>query len=222
MSGMLTERLLDALPQTQCTRCGYPDCAGYAAALADGSAAIDRCPPGGADGVRRLAALLGVDERPLNPECGNEGPRTLAVIDEAWCIGCTRCLEVCPTDAILGFHKRMHTVIEAHCTGCELCVPVCPVDCIALEVVTPGLSGWAAWSQTQADDARRRYTARQRRVAPPESDQQPVAGVSRPAAIGALPAANNSTEATDARKRRIVEEALARARAARAPRADAP
>ena len=222
MSGTLTERLLDALPQTQCTRCGYPDCAGYAAALADGSAAIDRCPPGGADGVRRLAALLGREERPLNPDCGSEGPRTLAVIDEAWCIGCTRCLEVCPTDAILGFHKRMHTVIEAHCTGCELCVPVCPVDCIALEVVTPGLSGWAAWSQTQADDARRRYTARQRRVAPPESEHQPVAGVARPAAVDALPASNNSTETTDARKRRIVEEALARARAVRAPRAHAP
>ncbi|RDI20098.1 electron transport complex protein RnfB [Pseudacidovorax intermedius] len=222
MSGTLTERLLDALPQTQCTRCGYPDCAGYAAALADGSAAIDRCPPGGADGVRRLAALLGRDERPLNPECGSEGPRTLAVIDEAWCIGCTRCLEVCPTDAILGFHKRMHTVIETHCTGCELCVPVCPVDCIALEVVTPGLSGWAAWSQTQADDARRRYTARQRRIAPPENEQQPVAGVARPAAVDALPAANNSAETTETRKRQIVEAALARARAGRVPRADAP
>ncbi|WP_234192107.1 RnfABCDGE type electron transport complex subunit B [Pseudacidovorax sp. NFM-22] len=210
MTRMQRDRLLDALPQTQCTRCGYPDCAGYAAAMADGSADIDRCPPGGAEGVRRLAQLLGRDERPLDPGCGSEGPRTLAVIDEAWCIGCTRCLEVCPTDAILGFHKRMHTVIEAHCTGCELCVPVCPVDCIGLEVVTPGLSGWAAWSQKQADHARQRYAARRRRLqaagAEPSPENTPTQAP--------VPA---DADADAARKRRIVEAALARARAARQP-----
>ncbi|WP_295376645.1 RnfABCDGE type electron transport complex subunit B [uncultured Pseudacidovorax sp.] len=210
MTRMQRDRLLDALPQTQCTRCGYPDCAGYAAAMADGSADIDRCPPGGAEGVRRLAQLLGRDERPLDPECGSEGSRTLAVIDEAWCIGCTRCLEVCPTDAILGFHKRMHTVIEAHCTGCELCVPVCPVDCIGLEVVTPGLSGWAAWSQPQADHARQRYAAHRRRLQAAGAEPSPE-NTSTQAPVLA------EADADAARKRRIVEAALARARAARQP-----
>lgn len=213
MPRMHRDRLLDALPQTQCTRCGYPDCAGYAAAMADGSADIDRCPPGGAEGVRRLAQLLGRDERPLDPECGSEGPRTLAVIDEAWCIGCTRCLEVCPTDAILGFHKRMHTVIEAHCTGCELCVPVCPVDCIGLEVVTPGLSGWAAWSQKQADHARQRYIARTHRLEMGNA----VAGQSPPDNAPATQGSQQMPDETAERKRRAVEAAMARARAARQP-----
>lgn len=223
MAVSLADRLLDALPQTQCTRCGYPDCAGYAAALADGNAAINRCPPGGVDGMRRLAALLGQEERPLDPACGHEGPRTLAVIDEAWCIGCTRCIEVCPTDAILGFHKRMHTVIEAHCTGCELCVPVCPVDCIGLEVATPGESGWAAWSQAQAAHARQRYGARQRRLeAHPKVQPTAAAGATEPGSVEAQPPAVSTPEADDARKRRIVEAALARARAARAPRGATP
>ena len=108
------------LPQTQCTRCGYPDCAAYARAIASGEAGIDQCPPGGAEGVQRLAALTGLPAVPLNPAHGHEGPRTLAVIDEAWCIGCTLCIEACPVDAIIGTNKHMHTVIEADCTGCEL------------------------------------------------------------------------------------------------------
>src|SRR5690606_20472578 len=119
------------------------DCAGYAQAIARGEAGIDQCPPGGEEGVRRLAALTGQAPRPLDPAFGTEGPRSLAVIDEAWCIGCTKCLDACPTDAIVGIHKRMHTVVEAHCTGCELCIPVCPVDCIGMEVATPGAAGWA-------------------------------------------------------------------------------
>lgn len=226
MAVSLADRLLDALPQTQCTRCSYPDCARYAAALADGSADIDRCPPGGVEGMRRLAGLLGREERPLNPACGEEGPRTLAVIDEAWCIGCTRCLEVCPTDAILGFHKRMHTVIEVHCTGCELCVPVCPVDCIGLEVVTPGTGGWAAWSQEQADHARRRYAARLSRLEARAKVQPAAAEGAAATCADTSPAAAQTSEAADARKRRIVEAALARARAARdqpkSPPADEP
>ena len=98
----LAARLHAALPQTQCTRCGYPDCAGYAQAIAGGEAEINQCPPGGAEGIARLAALTGRALLPLNPANGVEGPRTVAVIDEAWCIGCTLCIEACPTDAILG------------------------------------------------------------------------------------------------------------------------
>jgi electron transport complex protein RnfB len=155
----LAGRILDALPQTQCTRCGYADCAGYAQAVAAGEAGINQCPPGGAEGVARLSQLTRRSVLAIDPQFGTEGPRAMAVIDEAWCIGCTLCLDVCPTDAILGIHKRMHTVIETHCTGCELCIPVCPVDCISLEVATPGKSGWQAWSQAQADAARGRYEA---------------------------------------------------------------
>ncbi|RYY69324.1 MAG: RnfABCDGE type electron transport complex subunit B, partial [Comamonadaceae bacterium] len=158
------ERLHAALPQTQCTRCGYPDCAGYAQAVADGEARINQCPPGGAEGVARLAALTGRAVLPLNPDNGAEGPRTMAVIDENWCIGCTLCMDVCPTDAILGANKRMHTVIERYCTGCELCVPVCPVDCIALENFTGKRTGWDAWLPEQAAEALERYEARTART----------------------------------------------------------
>ena len=165
--GTLASRLLDALPQTQCTRCGYPDCAAYAQAMAQGEADINQCPPGGAEGVGRIAAILEVPVKPLNPDFGLEGPRNVAFIDEAWCIGCTLCIDACPTDAIFGTNKRMHTVIEAYCTGCELCLPVCPVDCIQLEAVSassmaadPGPpTGWNVWSPALADTARRRYAA---------------------------------------------------------------
>ena len=132
---MSAARLCDAidaaLPQTQCTRCGYPDCRSYAEAIA-GGAPINQCPPGGAEGIGRLASLTGRPVVPLNPAHGREGPRRLAVIDEAWCIGCTLCLKACPVDCIVGGPKQMHTVVESQCTGCELCIPVCPVDCIAL------------------------------------------------------------------------------------------
>ncbi len=195
----LAERIHVALPQTQCTRCGYPDCAGYAEAIAAGEAQINQCPPGGAEGVARLAALTGGTPLSLNPANGVEGSRTVAVIDEAWCIGCTRCLDACPTDAILGSNKLMHTVIEPYCTGCELCVPVCPVDCISLENVTGERTGWQAWSQDQADEALRRYTQRKIRLARAES---------------ALPPAAVEDAAQDAdKKRAVIEAALARARA---------
>ena len=154
---LLAARIHAALPQTQCTRCGYPDCAAYADAIAQGSALINQCPPGGAEGVARLAAITSLPAQPLNPANGLEAPRSVAVIDETWCIGCTLCLPVCPTDAILGSNKVMHTVIEPHCTGCELCIAVCPVDCISLENVTGELTGWAAWSKVQADEALIRY-----------------------------------------------------------------
>lgn len=159
------QRIHAALPQTQCTRCGYPDCAGYAQAIALGEAEINQCPPGGAEGVARLAAITNRALLPLNAANGVEAPRTLAVIDETWCIGCTLCLDVCPTDAILGSNKLMHTVIEPHCTGCELCVPVCPVDCISLECVAGARTGWDAWSQEQAAQALQRYEDRRMRLA---------------------------------------------------------
>ena len=153
----LAVRIHAALPQTQCTRCGYPDCLAYAEAIADKGVAINQCPPGGQEGIARLAAITGQPALPLNPANGLETPRAVAVIDEAWCIGCTLCLPACPTDAILGSNKLMHTVIEPHCTGCELCIAVCPVDCISLENVTGELTGWAAWSPAQAEQALKRY-----------------------------------------------------------------
>jgi electron transport complex protein RnfB len=153
----LAQALDDALPQTQCTRCGYPDCRHYAVAIAEGQAEINQCPPGGQEGVVRLAKITGRQPLPLNPANGIEAPRLLAIIDEAWCIGCVRCLEACPVDCILGAAKRMHTVIAEQCTGCELCVPACPVDCIAMIAATPGRTGWQAWSNPQATSARLRY-----------------------------------------------------------------
>ena len=128
---------IDALlPQTQCTRCGYPTCRAYAEAIAANRADIDRCPPGGAEGIAAMAALLGVAPKPLDPSTGVEGPPLVAVIDEDICIGCTKCIQACPVDAIVGAGKRMHTVIAAECTGCELCVAPCPVDCIDLVPVS--------------------------------------------------------------------------------------
>ena len=159
-----SQSILALLPQTQCTRCGFPDCESYAIAIHEGSATINQCPPGGEAGIQRLARLLGQPVLPLNPDNGLEGPRSVVWIDEAWCIGCTLCIDACPVDAIIGTHKRMHTVIEAACTGCELCLPVCPVDCIELENVSGAATGWDAWSATQADDARQRYAARQQRM----------------------------------------------------------
>jgi electron transport complex protein RnfB len=128
----LAARIDALLPQTQCTRCGYPTCRDYAEAIAHDDADIDRCPPGGADGVAALAVLLGTAPKPLDPKYGIEAPPLVAVIDEAVCIGCTKCIQACPVDAIVGAGKRMHTVIADECTGCELCLPPCPVDCIAL------------------------------------------------------------------------------------------
>jgi Na+-translocating ferredoxin:NAD+ oxidoreductase subunit B len=160
----LAERIDAGLPQTQCTRCGYPDCRRYAEAIAAGEAPINRCPPGGAEGIARLAAVTGLSPLPLDPACGVETPRAMALIDEAWCIGCTLCIAACPVDCIVGASKHMHTVIEAQCTGCELCVPACPVDCIAMVPAGDERTGWAAWSAGQAQASQARYRFRTLRL----------------------------------------------------------
>ena len=234
-----------ALPQTQCTRCGYPDCASYAQAIATDGAPINQCAPGGAEGVQRLAAITGQSAQPLNRSFGVEGPLTVARIDEAWCIGCTLCIKACPTDAILGANKHMHTVITAHCTGCELCLPVCPVDCIELDVVSGSATGWQAWSPELADHARSRYGAHRQRLASPRSATarripaavataaalqpgvQTATGTSMPtsnsaAAAQGAPAtsASPAAPAVDPKKAAIAA-ALAKARALRAPSAAA-
>ena len=210
----LAARLHAALPQTQCTRCGYPDCAAYAQAMADEQASINRCPPGGAQGVQRLADLTGRPVLALDPAHGTEGPRTVAVIDESWCIGCTLCIKACPTDAIVGSNKRMHTVIEPACTGCELCLPVCPVDCIQLENVTAARTGWDAWSSAQAQEALDRYAFHQQRQTREAREQQERLEAKARAKLADLPAHTHGAQGAEAaRKRAVIEAALARARA---------
>lgn len=207
--------LNEALPQTQCTRCGYPDCARYAQAMAEGRAPINQCPPGGQAGIERLATLSGQPVLPLNPEHGTQGPRHVAIIDEAWCIGCTLCIKACPTDAILGANQRMHTVIEPWCTGCELCIPVCPVDCIALENVTGTQTGWAAWSAEQARNARERYASRQQRLVREEDAHRQQLQSKAEHKLADLAQHSKGTEDAPqvARKRAIIEAALAKAKA---------
>ena len=209
----LARRIDAALPQTQCTRCGYPDCATYAQAIASGSAAINQCPPGGAQGIARLSVVTGQPVLPLNPDHGTEGPRALAVIDEDWCIGCTLCIDACPTDAIMGVAKRMHTVIEPRCTGCELCVPACPVDCIALENASGKRTGWNAWSAAQADAAREQYRVRTlRRERELAEDEGRCEQTAQASLAESAETASGAGEAALAKKKQVVEAALARAR----------
>ena len=134
----LVEKIEAILPQTQCGQCGYPGCRPYAEAIANGDE-INKCPPGGAEGVQRLADLLGREVKPLDAE---EKPKQIAIIDENTCIGCTLCIQSCPVDAIVGAAKQMHTIIAQQCTGCELCLPPCPVECIHMEVVPETLDNW--------------------------------------------------------------------------------
>ena len=134
----LVEKIDGILPQTQCGQCGFPGCRPYAEAIAKG-AEINLCPPGGAEGVQRLADLLGREVKPLDAE---EKPKSVAIIDENTCIGCTLCIQACPVDAIVGAAKQMHTIIAPLCTGCELCLPPCPVECISMEVITETVDSW--------------------------------------------------------------------------------
>jgi electron transport complex protein RnfB len=133
-SGKLVDQVNELLPQTQCAQCGYPGCRPYAEAIVNDGTAINLCPPGGDDTIRRLATTLGKEVLPLAEQ--PLAARAVAVIDETLCIGCTHCRTACPVDAIVGAHQLMHTIIEAECTGCELCVAPCPVDCISMRALT--------------------------------------------------------------------------------------
>jgi Na+-translocating ferredoxin:NAD+ oxidoreductase subunit B len=205
-----------ALPQTQCTRCGYPDCQAYANAIAHDGAAINQCSPGGAEGIARLSQITGQAVQPLNPENGIEGSRSVAFIDENWCIGCTLCIDVCPTDAIIGSNKLMHTVIEPHCTGCELCIPVCPVDCIELENVTGTKTGWAAWSKQEADAALKRYTIHSN-LGNENAIQMDISKIKKAEEkLADLPVHSQHTDPVILdKKRAIIEAVLAKARSQR-------
>jgi electron transport complex protein RnfB len=202
-----------ALPQTQCTRCGYPDCRAYAQAIAEGEG-IDHCPPGGAEGIARLARIVGRAVVPLDPAHGVEGPRRLAVIDESWCIGCTLCIKACPVDCIVGAPKRMHDVVDAQCTGCELCIPVCPVDCISMVEVTGERTGWAAWSEAQAAEARDRYAFHRLRMERERSENDERLAREAHARLEESDGGSTDPRALE-RKRQVIEAALARARARR-------
>ena len=160
MDQSLAEKIDALLPQTQCTQCGFSGCMPYAQAIVEGHADINQCPPGGAEGISKLALLLSVKEKPLNQDYGIEQPRKVAFIIEADCIGCTKCLLPCPVDAILGANKYMHTVITEQCTGCELCIAPCPVDCI----VMTDLDKPEPWGESDASNARHRYQNKQLRL----------------------------------------------------------
>ncbi len=206
------------LPQIQCGQCGYSGCEPYAAAIVEGRADINQCPPGDAEGVRKIAALLGVEPKPLNTRHGLPKPRAVAIIDENLCIGCTFCLRACPVDAIVGAAKQMHTVLIDECTGCELCVAPCPMDCIAM-VPAVELQGTAAQIadalKTKADSARLRYQFRlQRQSLEKTKHKETVVSHS----VDGMNPRDNLSEPLlrDSRKHDIVQAALKRAAAMRA------
>ncbi len=235
-SRTLADRIEDLLPQTQCTKCGYDGCRPYAEAVAAGTASYNQCPPGGAEGVARLAGLLGKPVIPINPVNGVERPRPVAFIDESLCIGCTLCMQACPVDAIVGAPKQMHTVVTALCTGCDLCVPPCPVDCIAMIPVTGNATGWDAWTQQQADAARVRHDRRlarlagerdaavaraaARRAAAAEATTAAAAGQAAGSAAAAQSASPPTADDAEAKKKAIIQAALERARRKKAEMAE--
>lgn len=212
MTATLAEKINALLPQTQCTKCGFEGCAPYADAIAQGQADINQCPPGGQAGIAKLAALLKVASKPLNPANGMEGPRRIAVIDEARCIGCALCIKACPVDAIVGAPKRMHAVLQDHCTGCDLCLPPCPVDCIEMHVL-PGLQ---AWTPTDADTAQQRFTARTLRLRQERADNDARLAAKATHTLAHLQdQVHASTPQQLEHKRATIQAALARARARR-------
>lgn len=212
----LADLIEDQLPQTQCTKCGYAGCRPYAEAIAAGSAEINQCPPGGAEGIARLAKVTGHPVIALNPVHGFERPRALAFIDESLCIGCTLCIQACPVDAILGAAKQMHTILPSLCTGCDLCVAPCPVDCIVMTPVTDERTGWDAWSQEQADAARARHDLRTVRLVRERSENDARLAAKALAKMKEVTAEVTNTPAELAekeRKRAIIAAAMERARA---------
>jgi electron transport complex protein RnfB len=215
----LADQIEDLLPQTQCTKCGYPACRPYAEAIARGEADINQCPPGGMEGVARLSSVTGRPVIPINPANGVERPRPVAFIDENLCIGCTLCIQACPVDAILGAAKQMHTILPSLCTGCDLCVAPCPVDCIAMvprpEDPDGELTGWAAWSQEQADAARARHDFRSERLKreKEENDARLAAKALEKMRAVTLEETNTAEElAEKERKRAIIAAAIERAK----------
>jgi len=218
----LTDRLEDILPQTQCTKCGYPDCRGYAQALANGEALPNRCPPGGVEGIKRLSKVLAPiypqDAFELNPTidpaCGVERPRPVAFIDPQKCIGCTLCIQACPVDAIVGASKQMHVVLTQWCTGCDLCIPPCPVDCISMIDITGNQTGWDAWTPELANLARARYHDRTQRLDREQKDNDERLAKKAAAKLAALSderPSSSEEEAEKERKRAIIAAAIARA-----------
>jgi Na+-translocating ferredoxin:NAD+ oxidoreductase subunit B len=197
----LAGRIDALLPQTQCTQCGYPGCRPYAEAIAKRKADINQCPPGGDAGIRALAALLKREYKPLNPENGTERPRSVAVIDEARCIGCTLCIKACPVDAIVGAAKLMHTVVTELCTGCDLCIPPCPVDCIATVPATD-----PAWDRARADAARARFESHRARLGREKHERREHL---------ARNALETKADPAAERKRAVIRAAIERARARR-------
>ncbi|ADP14853.1 electron transport complex, RnfABCDGE type, B subunit [Achromobacter xylosoxidans A8] len=206
----LADRIDALLPQTQCTKCGYTGCRPYADAIADGAAPINRCPPGGDEGIAALAALLDTPVLPLDATRGEPGPLLVARIDEAHCIGCTLCIQACPVDAIVGANKHMHTVLADWCTGCDLCVAPCPVDCI--QMVPAG----RAWSAQDAAISRQRHRSHLARVERLAADNARLMAPETAAAISPPTPAVDEARDED-RKRSAIESALARARARRNP-----
>ncbi|QWE14017.1 electron transport complex subunit RsxB [Polynucleobacter sp. AP-Sving-400A-A2] len=218
----LADRLEDILPQTQCTKCSYPDCRAYAEAMATGEALPNRCPPGGVEGIKRLSTILTLTfpqdafelHPQIDPECGLERPRPVAFIDPKTCIGCTLCIQACPVDAIVGASKQMHVVLSEWCTGCDLCIPPCPVDCITMIDVTEQKTGWDAWSPELADAARARYAARDVRLDREQRDNDERLTKKAATKLVAVNAEIPDSEAAlkeQERKRAIIAAAIARA-----------
>ena len=218
----LADRLEDILPQTQCTKCSYPDCRTYAEAMATGEALPNRCPPGGVEGIKRLSAILTPTfpqdafalHPSIDPECGLERPRPVAFIDPKTCIGCTLCIQACPVDAIVGASKQMHVVLSDWCTGCDLCIPPCPVDCITMQDVTDQNTGWDAWSPELADAARARYATRNVRLDREQRDNDERLAKKAATKLVAVNAENPNSDAAlkeQERKRAIITAAIARA-----------
>ncbi|MCQ9616905.1 RnfABCDGE type electron transport complex subunit B [Paenalcaligenes niemegkensis] len=200
----LTDRINQLLPQTQCTRCGYDACKPYAQAIAEQGELINRCPPGGPEGIAALAKLTGQAAIALNKDCGEFKPQTVAVIDEAHCIGCTLCIQACPVDAIVGANKLMHTVIADQCSGCDLCIAPCPVDCIVMVESDP-------WTDAQAEKARLNFERRQERLANRHGEDNLLAN----RVLANKPEVALAADEPERRKASIAD-ALARARERRA------
>jgi electron transport complex protein RnfB len=214
----LAERIDALLPQTQCTKCGFAGCRPYAEAIAAGDAGIERCPPGGNAGAQRLASLLGREPVAPDPARGVPGVERVAVIDETRCIGCTLCIQACPVDAIVGAARRMHTVLDEQCTGCERCVAPCPVDCIAMVSLEDARArGHAVAERPETHwEARARYwrgrfEARRERLVRERLEREQRLAAKAAHKLATLP----SDDPAAARKRAVVEAALARARARR-------